>query len=103
MSISNLKYLNAGAENQLVIHIYEQPSRRQLTSYLWSWLKQNSPIEDVATTRLFANRVLIDTLPSTGITVDGKVAGRTPMAIRLTERKIRFICNKPNNSLNPKG
>jgi diacylglycerol kinase family enzyme len=50
-------------------------------------------LED-ATTRFLANRVVIETDPPTGIMVDGKVAGRTPIAIRLTDRRIRFITEK---------
>jgi len=50
--------------------------------------------EEAATTRFLAKRVVIETDPVTGIMVDGKVAGRTPIAIRLTDRRIRFITEK---------
>ena len=99
MSIGNQKFQNAQASNQLVVSISAKPNRAQLGSYLWQWLRQDSPLEDIATTRLFASRILLETEPATGIMADGKLTGRTPMAIRLTDKEVRFICNKPQSEM----
>jgi diacylglycerol kinase family enzyme len=49
---------------------------------------------DATTTRFLASKIVIETEPHASIMVDGKVAGRTPVAIRLTDRRIRFITEK---------
>ena len=95
LSVSNQKFDNPLADNRLVISLSDRPKGRQLGAYLWSRARGESPLEDAPTTRFLAGRVLIETEPSTGIMVDGKVAGRTPIAIRLTDRRIRFITEKP--------
>ena len=82
-----------------MVSISVKPGNAQLGTYLWQWLHQNSPLEDVATTRLFADRIMLESEPVTGIMVDGKLAGRTPIAIRLTDKQVRFICNKPQSEI----
>jgi diacylglycerol kinase family enzyme len=99
LSVSNQKFYNPLAPNKLIVNISSQPSRIQLTGLLWSLIRRETGREDVATTRFLADRVLIDTQPSTGIMIDGKVAGRTPIAVRLTDRRIRFISAKPAREL----
>jgi diacylglycerol kinase family enzyme len=94
LSVSNQKFDNPLAKNQLVVSLSDQPKGRQLGSYLWSRAKGHSPLQELPTTRFLAGRVVIETTPVTGIMVDGKVAGRTPIAIRLTDRKVKFITEK---------
>jgi diacylglycerol kinase family enzyme len=94
VSIDNQKFHNPLAENKLVISLVEQPSRPQLTHYLWQLLRGDHAIEDSATTRFTARKIVIETEPSTGIMIDGKLAGRTPIAIRLTDRQVRLITEK---------
>ena len=100
LSIANQKFLNPLADNRLVVSLTDQPNRRELGSYLWQLVRHgHSPLENDASTRFLANRVVIETTPVTGIMVDGKVASRTPIAIRLTNRRIRFITEKADVGL----
>lgn len=101
LSVSNQKFLNPLAENKLVVSIFDKPTKRLLTSYLWQLVRKKEPLEEVATSRFTANRIIIDTKPTTGIMIDGKLAGRTPIAIRLTDKRIRFICEKPDSAFRP--
>lgn len=95
LSVSNQKFDNPLADNKLVITITDRPSRTELTKYLWGFMKKNAEIE-AASTRIRADRVVIETTPPTGLMIDGKVSGRTPIAIRLTDRRIKFITEKPS-------
>lgn len=98
LSIANQKFLNPLAENRLIVALSDNPGHQlNLGRLVWQTLKDRAryrAAEDQATTKFFANRVVIETEPSTGIMVDGKIAGRTPIAIRLTDRRIRFITEK---------
>lgn len=97
LSVANQKFLNPLADNRLIIALSDRPrAKLKLGSVVWQTLRNagRSSLEDTATTRFLADRVVIETDPPTGIMVDGKVAGRTPIAIRLTDRRIRFITEK---------
>jgi diacylglycerol kinase family enzyme len=94
LSVSNQKFDNPLADNRLVVSISDRPKGRHLGAYIWNRTHGKSAVEDVVTTRFLAGRVVIETTPVTGIMVDGKVAGRTPIAIRLTDRRVRFITEK---------
>ncbi|QQR53050.1 hypothetical protein IPG36_03070 [bacterium] len=97
LAIANQKFLNPLADNQLLVAFSEKPRRRLKTGKLvWQSLRRQelTLLDDTASNRLFAKRVVLTTTPATGIMVDGKVAGRTPIAIRLTDRNIRFITEK---------
>ena len=93
LSVANQKFENSLADNKLLITITDKPSRVELGKYLWGLLKRDDS-SDVATTRIKADRVVIETAPATGLMIDGKITGRTPIAIRLTDRRIRFITEK---------
>jgi diacylglycerol kinase family enzyme len=97
LSVANQKFLNPLAENRLIIALSDRPGAQfKLGSFVWQTLRNGGrgTLDDTATTRFLADRVVIETDPPTGIMVDGKVAGRTPIAIRLTDRRIRFITEK---------
>jgi diacylglycerol kinase (ATP) len=95
LSIVNQKFVNPLADNKLLVSISDRPGGRRLGGYLWQLIKNGtSPLDEVATTRFLANRVVIETSPVSGIMVDGKVASRTPIAIRLTDRRVKFITEK---------
>ncbi len=97
LSVANQKFLNPLADNRLIVALSDRPNAKlKLGSLVWQTLRSGSrgTLEDTATTRFLADRVVIETDPPTGIMVDGKVAGRTPIAIRLTDRRIRFITEK---------
>lgn len=96
LAIANQKFLNPLAENRLIVALSDHPGRgSNLGRFVWQTLRNRTVAGlDEATTRFLADRVVIETDPPTGIMVDGKVAGRTPIAIRLTNRRIRFITEK---------
>jgi diacylglycerol kinase (ATP) len=97
LSIANQKFLNPLADNRLIVSLSDRPGQQlKLGSFVWEAVRSrtSSPLDNNATTRFLANRAVIETDPPTGIMVDGKVAGRTPIAIRLTDRRIRFITEK---------
>jgi diacylglycerol kinase family enzyme len=98
LSIANQKFLNPLADNRLIVSISDHPGHQlQMGTYLWQMLRSRTTsltAEEAATTRFLAQRVVIETEPTTGIMVDGKVTGRTPIAIRLTDRRLRFITEK---------
>jgi diacylglycerol kinase family enzyme len=95
LSIANQKFLNPLAENRLIISILDRPSTLKLGHTVWQTLNRRTHGElEESTTRFLADRVVIETDPPAGIIVDGKVATRTPIAIRLTDRRIRFITEK---------
>lgn len=95
LSIANQKFINPLADDKLLVSISDRPNGRRLGSYLWQLIKNGtSPLEEEATTRFLADRVVISTKPVSGIMVDGKLATRTPIAIRLTDRRVKFITEK---------
>lgn len=99
LSVANQKFNNPLADNRLVVSISDKPSKTQVAGLLWRRLQGKTTSEDASTTRFTASRIVIRTEPVTGIMVDGKLASRTPIAIRLTDRRIRFITEKPTESL----
>ncbi len=92
LSVTNQKFEDPLADNRLLITMVDRPSGRQLLSYLWNVVKKDQIEEGIS--RFSAKRVVIETTPPTGIMIDGKVSGRTPIAIRLTNKQIRFITEK---------
>ena len=94
LSVSNQKFNNPLADNRLVISIEPKPSSTQLTKYLWRQLRGQADNEEPHT-RFTATKAQIDTKPTSGLMIDGKAAGRTPISIRLTDRQVRFITEKP--------
>jgi diacylglycerol kinase family enzyme len=96
LSIANQKFLNPLAENRLIVALSDRPGHINLGKMVWSTIRNQgaTSTDEQATTKFFAHRLVVETNPPTGIMVDGKVAGRTPIAIRLTERRIRFITEK---------
>jgi diacylglycerol kinase (ATP) len=92
LSITNQKFDNPLADNKLLVTLVEKPNQRQMVANLWSMLKKDQIEEGVS--RFSAKRVVIETDPPTGLMIDGKVSGRTPVAIRLTNKQIRFITEK---------
>ena len=92
LSVTNQKFESPLADNRLLITITDRPSGRQLTSYLWNLVKKDEIHEGI--TRFGARKVVIETTPPTGLMIDGKLSGRTPIAIRITNKQIRFITEK---------
>lgn len=97
LSIANQKFLNPLADNRLIVSLSDRPNQINIGRMVWNTLRNpaaSTNMTDQSTTRFLAKRVVIETNPPTGIMVDGKVATRTPVAIRLTDRRIRFITEK---------
>lgn len=99
LSITNQKFDHPTSENRLLVTLVDKPSQRQLSGYLWNLLKKDQMEDGIS--RFGAKRVVIETTPPTGLMIDGQVSSRTPIAIRLTNRQIRFITEKPNTSFKP--
>lgn len=99
LSVANQKFLNPLADNRLIVTMSDKPSKTQTASYMWRRLQGKGQADQVASTRFTASRVIVRTEPPTGIMVDGKLASRTPIAIRLTDRRVRFITEKPEAGL----
>jgi len=100
LSVGNQKYQNPLLDNRMTVNIAERPvGRKQLGSYLIGRLRGQIAHDEYATSRFYGTKLTIETEPSTSIMIDGKVAGRTPIAIRLTERQIRFITEKVTSGL----
>jgi diacylglycerol kinase family enzyme len=94
LQVANQKFNDPLAKNSLVVSLTDRPARPQLSAYLWQHLRGDKPLDDTATTRFFARKVVVETDPVTGVMIDGKLIGRTPIAIRLTDRQVRFITEK---------
>jgi diacylglycerol kinase family enzyme len=96
LSVDNQKFLNPLADNKLIVQISDHPgSNVRSASHVWQLLRnRGQAATDATTTRFLASKIVIETEPHASIMVDGKVAGRTPIAIRLTDRRIRFITEK---------
>lgn len=92
--VTNQKFQNPGLPNRLIISFSDRPTKRQLSALLWQLMTGRESSEETFTSRLPANRLVINTNPGASILIDGKLSGRTPVAVRLTDRKIRFICAK---------
>lgn len=98
LRVGNLKFDNPLADNRLSVTITSRPDTVQRASYLWKLLKR----EDASihsTTHFTADKVTITTDPPTSLLIDGKQgATETPITIRLTDRRIRFITSKQSVS-----
>lgn len=93
LSVTNQKFEDQLADNRLLVTLVDRPAGgRQLTSYLWNVLKKDQIDDGVS--RFSAKKVVVETTPATGVMIDGKLTGRTPIAIRLTNKEIRFITEK---------
>lgn len=92
--ITNQKFQNPQATNKLVVNFSEHPTKRQLSSVAWQLLRKQGMSEESFSSRIQANRVIIETKPEASVMIDSKLSGRTPVAVRLTEKKIRFICGR---------
>lgn len=103
LSIANQKFLNPLSSDRLLVSLSDRPAKRlALGGFLWKLIHSGTAgahVEETATTRFLAEKVIIETDPSTGIMVDGKVTGRTPIAIRLTDRKLKFITERVESGL----
>jgi len=101
LAITNLRYLNPEATNKLMIESCDHPGRLiQVNKYVFDILKnrQTTVSDREVDTRLYANHVTIKTNPTSSVMADGKIIGRTPLAIRLTDQTIKIITDKRKNN-----
>lgn len=98
ITITNQKFDQPEAENILQINIYDKPSRLKLADYIWS-MRLGGTGSNRPLARFTAQKLLIKTDPSTNLMADGEVRGRTPIAVRLTDRQIRFIVSRATPGL----
>lgn len=92
--ITNQKFQNPLLPNKLIVSFSDRPTKRQISALLWQLMTGRESAEEAFTSRLSADRLVISTEPISSILIDGKLSGRTPVAVRLTDKKIRFICAK---------
>lgn len=94
LSVTNQKFINPTAPNELSVTITDRPSKRQLGSMLLRGNKAES-LGELATTNFQGKKIMLATEPPVNVAIDGKVIARTPLTIRLTDRRVRFIVEKP--------
>ncbi|HVE80799.1 MAG TPA: diacylglycerol kinase family protein [Candidatus Dormibacteraeota bacterium] len=98
LTVANQKFDNPLADNKLIISLTEKPSRWDLTNYAWQLLKKTPGRLENISTRVKADRAVIEINPETQVMIDGNLAGKTPIVIRLTDRRIRFITEKQSGN-----
>ena len=104
LAITNLRFVNQDASDKLVVEICDHPGRRiKVSRYLLGVVKdrKSTAADREVTTRVYADRLVLNTTPGSSVMVDGKLAGKTPIAIRLTDKKIRIITEKTNSGFSP--
>jgi len=94
LSVTNQKFINPTAPNELSVSITDRPSKRQLGSLLIRGSKAES-LGELATTNFQGKKITLEAIPPINVAIDGKVIARTPLTIRLTDRRVRFIVEKP--------
>ncbi len=90
LTVSNQKFLDPALENRLVVSFTNQAPPQSLFKRLGRKWRDS----DEASSRFLAKRLILETKPPTDIVIDGKNVGKTPIAIRLTNRQVRLICAK---------
>lgn len=95
LSVTNQKFISSTAPNELSVSITDRPNKRQIGSLLLLG-KHSESLGELATTHFQGKRITLSTTPSTNVAIDGKIVARTPLTIRLTDRRIRFIVEKPS-------
>jgi diacylglycerol kinase family enzyme len=102
LSVTNQRFINHQIDNKLIVEIGDHPGQQlKVGKYLLGVVRNHHDTISTSsvTTRVFANHILLDTQPQTSIMVDGKLAGRTPIAIKLTDKQTRIITAKPKSGL----
>jgi diacylglycerol kinase (ATP) len=92
LTIANQRFENPLATNKLVLTIFQKPAGQTLPNYILKAVRKRHDAS--TTTTIKATYVVIETQPPTEVAVDSKPAGQTPISIRLTDRRIRFITEK---------
>lgn len=94
LSVTNQKFINPTAPNELSVTITDRPSKRQLGNLLLRGNKAES-LGELATTNFQGKKITLEAIPPINVAIDGKIIARTPLTIRLTDRRVRFIVEKP--------
>jgi diacylglycerol kinase (ATP) len=95
LNVTNQKFINPLAPNELSVMITDRPSKRQIGSLLLQRNKSES-LNELATTNFQGKKIKLATEPPINVAIDGKIIARTPLTIRLTDRRVRFIVEKPS-------
>lgn len=94
LSITNQRFISSTAPNELTVSITDRPTKRQLGDLLLRGHKAES-LGELATTNFQGSKLVLEATPPTNVAIDGKIIARTPLVIRLTDRRVRFIVEKP--------
>lgn len=95
LNVTNQKFISSTAPNELSVSITDRPSKRQLSNLLLRGTKAES-LGELATTNFQGKKILLTATPPVNVAIDGKIVARTPLTIRLTDRRVRFIVEKPS-------
>jgi len=93
LCVTNQKFINPTAPNELSVSITDRPSKRQIGNLLLRGGKAKS-LGELATTNFQGKKITLAAEPPINVAIDGKIIARTPLAIRLTNRRVRFIVEK---------
>jgi len=94
LSVTNQKFIDPMAPNELVVNITDRPSKLELGNLLFRGSKAES-LGELATTNFQGKKITLTAKPPINVAIDGKIIARTPLTIRLTDRRVRFIVEKP--------
>lgn len=90
----NRKLDHPQAENRLSVLIETASTPPAQQPLISGALRPRVPPSAPPLSHLFADRLVLDVNGSVPVTLDGRPAGKTPVVIRLTDRRIRLITQK---------
>lgn len=93
LNVTNQKFINPTAPNELSVTITDRPNKRQIGNLLLRGKKAES-LGELATTNFQGKKITLAAQPPINVAIDGKIIARTPLTIRLTDRRVRFIVEK---------
>lgn len=93
LNVTNQKFIDPTAPNELSVMITDRPSKRQLGNLVLRG-KKGPTLGELATTTFQGKKITLAAEPPINVAIDGKIIARTPLTIRLTDRRVRFIVEK---------
>lgn len=101
MRIANRKLEQPLSDNRLAITFTDGSGGPALTSLFTSSGRTAAGAAGAGESRIFADRIILEADPSAPVTLDGAPGGRTPVVIRLTDRRVRLITQKVHTPFAP--
>lgn len=96
LRITNQHILSPDLPDRLTVEIFNKPEKpASLGRLVWSIFEGRlDELNRHYDSKFFASSISIKTKPARTLTADGKIIGRSPIAIRLTDIQIRLITKK---------